>query len=139
MKNNLLKICAILLFWFCLTEIQAQSTKEFPVLKGDYLGQSLPGDVPVVFAPGIVSTNTTVEHGAPTFSPDGNEVFWQVNYRQSGKETQIFGMTMRRVNNKWTAPEISLYDSGLIFSLDGKRLYFLPMGKNNGRENGPIL
>jgi len=137
MKTNILKISVMLLFWFCVTGIQAQSTKEFSVLKGNYLGQPPPGDVPVVFAPGIISVDSTIEHGSPTFSPDGNEVFWQSNYRQSGKETQIFGMTMRRVNNKWTVPEISLYDSGPVFSLDGKRLYFLPIGKNKGQENGP--
>jgi len=71
------------------------------------------------------------------FSPDGNEVFWQSNYRQSGKETQIFGMTMQRVGDSWNAPKISPYTSGPVFSPDGKRLYFLPFGKDNGEENGP--
>ncbi|MBN2395005.1 MAG: PD40 domain-containing protein [Candidatus Atribacteria bacterium] len=123
--------------WFILTGIQAQHTNDLPVLKGDYLGQPLPGDTPEVFAPGIVSTDTTIEHGSPTFSPDGNEVFWQSNYRQSGKETQIFGMTMQRVGNTWNAPGISPYTSGPVFSPDGNRLYFLPFGKENGEENGP--
>lgn len=130
-------ITIMLLFGFCLTGMQAQNTKEFPVLKGDYLGQPLPGDIPVVFAPGIVSTDTTIEHGSPTFSPDGNEVFWQSNYRQSGKETQIFGMTMKRVGKLWSAPKISKYNSGPVFSPDGNRLYYLPFGEENGEKNGP--
>ncbi len=104
-----------------------------------YLDQTPPGDTPVVFAPGIVSTDSTVEHGAPTFSPDGNEVFWQSNLRHSGKETQIFGMTMKRVGDTWTAPDISPYTGGPVFSPDGKRLYFLPIGKENGEENGPYF
>jgi len=98
-----------------------------------YFGQKPPGDTPVIFAPGIVSVDTTIEHGAPTFSPDGNEVFWQSNYRQSEKETQIFCMTIRRNNNKWTAPEISPYGNGPVFSPDGKRLYF-----NSKEEKGTI-
>jgi Tol biopolymer transport system component len=117
--------------------IQAQVTQDFTELRGDYLGQPLPGNTPEVFAPGIVSTDTTIEHGAPTFSPDGNEVFWQSNYRQNGKETQIFGMTMKRVSNTWSAPKISPYNSGQVFSPDGKRLYYLPFGEENGEKNGP--
>jgi Tol biopolymer transport system component len=115
----------------------SQVTKDFPVLTGDYLGQPLPGETPVVFAPGIISVDSTIEHGSPTFSPDGNEVFWQSNLRHEGQETQIFGMTMRRIEGKWTAPEISPYDSGPVFSLDGKRLYFIPFGKGDGK--GPYV
>lgn len=42
----------------------------------DYLGQTPPGDTPVVFARGIVS-DSLQQHGVPSFSPDGNEVFWK--------------------------------------------------------------
>ena len=42
-----------------------------PGLNGEYLGQSPPGDVPVVFAPGIISVDSTIEHGSPAFSHDG--------------------------------------------------------------------
>ena len=60
--------------------IYAQNTNKFPVLKGDYLGQNPPYDTPVVFARGIVSDNNQ-QHSAPSFSPDGNIVFWQTNRR----------------------------------------------------------
>ncbi|TFG79929.1 MAG: hypothetical protein E4H23_04295 [Chrysiogenales bacterium] len=139
MNNKQLKLSVLLLLGFGLTGIQAQNAPEFPVLKGDYLGQPLPGETPVVFARGIISTDSTIEHGAPTFSPDGNEVFWQSNLRHKEKETQIFGMTMKRIGGKWTAPEISPYDSGPVFSPNGKRLYFLPFGKEKGEENGPYF
>ena len=43
---------------------------EWPVLEGPYLGQKPPGDDPVVFAPGIISTSTP--EGATSFSPDGS-------------------------------------------------------------------
>jgi hypothetical protein len=134
MKNNLLKISVMLLFSFFLTGTQAQNTNEFPVLKGDYLGQPLPGDMPAVFASGIVSTETTIEHGSPTFSPDGNEVFWQAN---SLDHKIIHCLTMKRIGNLWTCPQITPYDSSPVFSPDGKRLYYLPFGEENGEKDGP--
>ncbi|MDO9511220.1 MAG: hypothetical protein Q7J34_05645 [Bacteroidales bacterium] len=73
-------------------------------MKGDYLGQTHPGDTPVVFALGIISVDSTIEHGAPTFSPDGNTVFWQSNLRHQDKETEIFLKTMHRKIGQWTAP-----------------------------------
>lgn len=112
--------------------LQDNSSPGFTDLQGDYLGQPLPGKKPVVFAPGVISVDSTIEHGSPTFSPDGNEVFWQSNLRHTDKETEIFGMTMRRIDGKWTTPEISPYDSGPFFSLDGKRLYFIPFVKGDG-------
>lgn len=114
--------------------LQTQSTKEFPVLKGDYLGQTPPGEMPVVFAPGIVSTNTTIEHGSPTFSPDGDEVFWQAN---SLDHKIIQCLTMKRIDNVWTKPQLSPYDSGPVFSPNGNRLYFLPFGEDRGEKDGP--
>ena len=43
---------------------------EWPVLEGPYLGQMPPGDDPVVFAPGIISTSAP--EGATSVSPDGS-------------------------------------------------------------------
>ena len=104
---------------------------EFPVLNGDYLGQPLPGKTPVVFAPGIISVDSTVEHGAPTFSPDGNIVLWQSNLRHYEKETEIFLNIMRRAEGKWSAPEISPYGGMPAFSPDGKQLFSLPFDTEN--------
>ncbi|MBT4410825.1 MAG: MBL fold metallo-hydrolase [Bacteroidetes bacterium] len=94
-------------------------------VKGDYLGQNPPGDVPVIFAPGIISVDSTVEHGYPTFSPDGNMVFWQSNLRQKEKETEIFLKVMRRVDGQWTEPESSPYGGMPAFCPDGNKLYFI--------------
>jgi hypothetical protein len=58
-----------------------------PVLKGEYLGQKLPGTTPEIFAPGIVST-TQGEFNA-AFSPDGKEFYFSVN-EPSGRETMNF-------------------------------------------------
>ena len=98
--------------------------QQFTDLYGDYLGQTPPGDTPVVFARGIISTND-LEHGAPSFSPDGNEVFWYVNRRPKTDNDKWldWGMTMKRVRDKWTEPKISPFNQ-TFFSPDGKRLYF---------------
>jgi len=104
--------------------------QEFPVLKGDYLGQTPPGDTPVVFARGIVS-NDYQQHGVPAFSSDGNEVFWQTNRLDNEKKWIISIMTMRRIGDMWTAPEASPYGGGPVFSPDGKRLYFDSKGEGN--------
>lgn len=100
--------------------IKASFGQEFTDLKGDYLGQPLPEDTPVVFARGIVS-DTLLQHSAPAFSPDGNEVFWSSFYY--GEKTLYFHKTMRRVDNKWTMPEISPFVGIPFFSPVGKRLY----------------
>lgn len=104
---------------------------EFPEIEGDYLGQALPGDTPVVFAPGIISVDSTVEHGFPLFSPDGNTVFWQSNLRHTEKETEIFLNTMSRVKGKWTEPIASPYGGMPAFSPDGMQMYFLPFDTEN--------
>jgi WD40-like Beta Propeller Repeat len=48
-----------------------------PELAADYLGQTPPTDVPMRFAPDIVSTDHH-EHSRIVFSPDGLEMYWAV-------------------------------------------------------------
>jgi hypothetical protein len=130
MKKNL-----FLLLLGCNSFIYAQNVHEFPVLKGDYLGQKPPGDSAVVFARGIVSTDYQ-EHGAPVFSPDGNEVFWSTNQRPKSENEKWINsrMTMRRIGDTWTEPEISPFDQTPIISPNGKRLYF--ESKGEGKDPG---
>ncbi len=117
----------MLLLWSCLAIIQAQNAKELPVLKGDYLGQPLPGNTPVVFARGIVSSNH-LEHSAPRFSPDGSEVFWElvrlpIVEGVSGKMI----LTMHRTVNGWSKPTETKHFP--VFTSDGKRYYFSALPK----------
>ena len=100
--------------------------KEFPVLKGPYLGQKPPGKTPVMFAPGIVSRDDIFEHSAAIFSPNNSEVYW------SGKPfgTRYFKIYfMKTVDGKWTEPKIAYshkeYSFGNpVISSDGNRLFF---------------
>ena len=91
----------------------------------DYLGQTPPGDTPMVFARGIVSDKYQ-QHGAPSFSPDGNVIFWQTNWRPASDTGKwlTFSMIIQRMRDKWTAPQISPYSSMPFFSHDGERIYF---------------
>jgi len=93
-----------------------QSPAKFPVLKGGYLGQKRPGNRPEMFAPGIVSTEST-EHGAPVFSPNGNEIYW---FSWPGPITQ----TMHITKGRWTSPVIVDLGTNPTMSPDGKRIFF---------------
>jgi len=122
----------IVLLLITINIIHAQDVQNIQVIQGNYLDQTLPGDTPLVFAPGIVSDNFQ-QHGAPSFSPDGNEILWQTN-QQTGKDNDEWitsSMTMRRNEGIWGPPAISPYSFMPFFSPDGKRIYFQPEGKND--------
>jgi hypothetical protein len=87
-----------------------------------YLGQIHPGDVPKVFAPGIVSLPNREEKDI-SFSPDGKEIFF-VGYPYPNCRM----MHIEFKNGKWTNPEIVSFSKDKLcdepfFSSDGKRIY----------------
>jgi len=97
----------------------------FPVLRGEYLGQTKPGLIPELFAPGIVST-IYYEHTSITFSPDGKEIYWSPEFWNPFM-TRI--LVTQLINNEWTSPQVASFsgenwDSNPSFSSDGKKLYF---------------
>ena len=112
--------------------------KKFPVLKGLYLGQKLPGNFPEIFAKSIVSTDLC-NHSSISISPDGKEIYWAM--APLDNPARIY---CSRVNNgEWSKPEIvsfTILENGdcPVLSPDGKRMYFnstrlLPNG-NKKRE-----
>ena len=68
--------------------VQSSFGQQFTDLYGDYLGQTPPGSTPVVFDRVIISTEFQ-NHGVPSFSPNENEVFWQVNRLDNEKKWHI--------------------------------------------------
>jgi ankyrin repeat protein len=104
----------------------SQAPPQFPVLKGDYLGQAEPGDTPQIFAPGIVSGHGfDSEHSPAVFSPDLKEVYWTPKFRGPI-------LYMEQKNGVWTTPEAAPFcseygDGEPIFSPDGKKLFFLSL------------
>ena len=72
MRNKMKKVIVSLVILFQVSITNSQTSQnDMPVLKGPYLGQTLPGTKPVIFAPGIVSTGLYTRDIAIT--KDGTE------------------------------------------------------------------
>lgn len=102
---------------------------------GPYLGQKLPGTTPVVFAPGIVSTEKGELNAL--VSPDGNEIYF--SRAEPSRPTVI--MVTRRTAGGWGHPAVASFsgthsDMDPSMSADGSRLFFgsnRPGGNANAR------
>ena len=117
-------ICVgILLSLMFASCINAQQD-DFPILKGPYLGQKLPGMTPEIFAPGIVSYQRSV-HSATMFSPDGSEVYWTV--MNDPEPMRI--VFMKQVDGVWTQPQEVPFtsisdDANPFISSSGDSIFF---------------
>ncbi len=106
----------------------AGQTSGAPVLKGPYLGMKPPGDVPELFAPGIVSS-VYWEHSGAVFTPDGKELFWSRAINEGREPRIIVILHMKQEKGVWTQPELAPFNVAAYshinsISPDGKRLYF---------------
>lgn len=91
---------------------------------GPYLGQTPPGETPVVFAPGVISRGNI--HSRLVISPDSREMFWNT-VDMATFSTQI--LSVRSVDGTWTSPEAPPFTrggntQGALFSPDGTKLHF---------------
>lgn len=90
-----------------------------------YFGQTPPGSIPQVFAPGLVSLPNRNE-AVITFSPDGASVFFYIQkYPQPGNP---YTMYSEYVNNHWTTPDTIPFSYGRktgepFFAYGGNRVY----------------
>ncbi|UCC30550.1 MAG: PD40 domain-containing protein [Phycisphaerales bacterium] len=105
---------------------QEPKYERYPALRGPYLGQRPPSTKPEVFAPGIISS-TNINHSAPAFSLDGNEVYWS---RVLEDPPRVRILYMQQVEGHWTKPGLAPFSSNAdddcpVFSPDGRRLYFV--------------
>lgn len=92
-----------------------------------YLGQIPPGDVPEVFAPGIVSMESSIEF-AIAISPDGMEMFISRRQLGAGAVNHLFYTSF--VDGSWSEPELSPVsteygESEANYSPDGNTLFFM--------------
>lgn len=119
MKKGLLIITLILI-------VKSSFGQQFTDLYGDYFGLTPPGDIPVLFAPDIISKNT-LEHSAAIFSSDGNEVYW---VSRKNQESRLNIWRMLRINNLWTKPEVfnplgdSINHFDPFLTSNGEKIYF---------------
>jgi Tol biopolymer transport system component len=112
---------SLLFYIFCFSSLVIAQDNKIP--EGDYLGQPVPGKIPEVFAPGLISTGLN-EFNA-VFSPDGKEFYFSV---RSGWDLFVV-YVMKRDNDKWKGPEIASFsgrysDADPFITTDGKKLFF---------------
>ena len=134
----LLFLGCVIAFLLASDGICQTNQKNFPLLKGSYLGQKPPGAIPKIFAPGIVSTNWC-NHCTISVSSDGSEIYWAM--APVDMPGQIYFSKI--VNGVWAEPEIVSFTQSEdgdcpVLSPDGIRMYFnsnrpLPQ-KNDRRE-----
>lgn len=89
---------------------------DFPALKGPYLGQKPPGDIPELFLPGIISNCDL--HSSVYFAPDGDEAY----FSRLNRSWNI--MFMKQENGRWTMPQFLCQGLTPFLSPDGKTLFF---------------
>lgn len=129
-RTPMKKYSFILLLFALIVRAEAQ----------EYLGQPLPGPVPAVFAPGLISTQGQTEFGS-IFSKDGTEFFYAA---EPGGKAEI--RYMKLGNGKWsTAKTIMVHDTysynDPFLSPDEKRLYFIsnmPMSGSGEKKDYDI-
>ncbi len=97
--------------------------QDFPVLKGDYLGQTPPDSIPEIFAPGLVSVEGRYEYGLAV-SPDGMEIFFTGDGPGDGL------MVTRQIDGVWTKPEPAnltgkgIWEFEAFYTVDGRKVIF---------------
>jgi hypothetical protein len=128
MKNILaLAMVLAVVFWGCDSNTEEQES-DAPFLQGPYLGMPPPGDVPELFAPGIVS-DAYNQHSGAVFTLDGNELFWSTVINEGRTPRIVVILHMEQENGVWTQPELAPFNLATYnhinsVSPDGKRLYF---------------
>ena len=85
------------------------------------LGQTLPGDDPEIFAPGLISTEMYTRD--ITMMPDGNEIYFCVS---------VLGYNLifytKQINGVWTEPDLA------PFITDFEKMYYEPHITNDGKH-----
>lgn len=118
-KKNILLVVSLLISICVLTGCSKEAEKE------TYLGQEVPGLIPEVFAPGIISNTEDMEFGC-TITPDLKEIYYSVRLKKTGIPRT---MHSRLVDNEWTEPELMEFEgSGNLYephmTADGETMYF---------------
>jgi len=119
--KKLFLINIMLLFAFGINAQQSDCSN----LTGSYLGQTLPGTIPGLFAPGIISTDD--HEFSCCFSPDGTEFYFT---RRNPETRRPVVMVCKQTEGRWTKPEplAALLPIGFTFepfiTPDNTRLYF---------------
>jgi len=96
----------------------SQAQDDMPVHEDSYLGQTPPGQIPEVFAPGIVTTDR-FEYGA-TFTPDLKEFYFT---RATGEGRNREFVAFKNEGGQWVETIISRALGQPLISPDGKVMH----------------
>ncbi len=138
MKSALMLFILIILAACSPTLVARQDPALVITLENPWLGQSLPGSVPIRFKVGSIFGDF---HSSPTFTPDGKVAYWAGDYSQA----KIY--TSHYENGSWTDPAIINFEDEMtsyrdpFISPDGKRLYFIsedPIGGQTAQRKENI-
>ena len=120
MKRQFIFTLCLIFLLICIKTQKVESKQaDFPVLKGPYLGQKTPGDLPELFMPGIISNCDL--HSSVYFSPDGNEVYFTKLLNESLTWNIMF---MKQENGQWMPLRFLCKGLTPFLSPDGKTLFF---------------
>ena len=101
-------IAGALFFNSCNTKINKKSNTDFPPIEDRYLGQKPPGLTPELFAPGIVSTEESLETEV-LFLPDMTELSFN---RSSGRNGEPETLVVMEYNGQsWNKKPIAQSDA----------------------------
>jgi len=123
----------------CIAVSLAPSAKadDSNALSGPYLGQTPPGNEPVLFAPGIVSDGFNNRDMAIT--PDGSGIYFGVNMRNFDLSTIL---AVHKVGDKWGKPGVAPFASDKSFkylepaiSPDGSKFFFVASKRGEKNNN----
>ncbi len=127
MKNILYCVFMVALLSITACTPASQKSGNIQVIRGDYFGQTPPGDSARLFAPGIISTGMNERDFAVT--PDGNEIFF---CREAGNFRYVTIFYSRRSDDVWASPEVFEFCTDPAYkyvephiSPDGTKLYFI--------------
>ena len=114
----------LLLYWLCLTgSVSVQAQKNLWNTPDACLGQTPPGDTPIIFAPGLLAQKDSFDMDRVMFTADGKEFYYQTNttwFDTKDSRLRCFSY----VDGKWMGPAIvqeRYYTPS--FSADEKTMY----------------
>jgi hypothetical protein len=115
---SLLLLFLIILFFAC-TDSKNEVTD---VRKGKYFGLDKPGNSPMIFAPGLISTNLSERD--ITFTPDGKELYYTI---WSGSFGVI--VVIKEGEDGWSDPNVTSFSKEFsnlepFVTVDGSKLFF---------------
>lgn len=92
----------------------------------EYLSQKPPKELPLTFAPGIISLPGRKEE-VITFSPDLKEIYYSIEFYPEPKPS--FTLFTKYENGKWTEPDTVNFSKGRrtsepFIAFNGKRIYY---------------